>query len=357
MSKPMIIRQPSMQNPDSDFEPPQILKEEIEQVASDRPSPRTEWAKTHSVHTPPVRSSLMAIKTDINTELSSVHSEDLTIMQGASSLSEAGDDLTLGQTLPPSPQQPPSIASVERVSLWPQKPGVVEQIESSSRIETNSCTSNPLTQFSSERDSKNLNAAGVVVVQNPDNTIAQYSDSAIHNPADTTVCQAILPLATELEQTIYQRGRSQSSQSSTLAIVPKNRAPIQLFHPRVFQDIFRASGSFTSRSIKLVEQFFHSIWSKIDLKQLQSRFHGRRQLGVVKSLEQSFSNPIDRFSEQQPSLEQYQKKLQELDLCRLAFARELASNGKFRNAIAIAAQIPETSHFFKDAQKLIQSWK
>lgn len=338
-----------MQNPESDRD--HSLKQTLEQVEASDPLPRTESVKSHCVQTPLIRSAQMAIKTDINTE---PLSEDLTIMQGVNPLAEAGDDLTLGQILPnPSPQPPPaSIASVDRVSLWPQKPGVVKQIGSSSRtVETKSLTSNPLTQFSSEQDSKNFNAAGVVV-QNPDNTIAQYSDSAIHNPADTTVCQAMSPLATELDRTIYQRGRS----PSTLAIVPKNPAPIQLFHPRVFQDIFRTSGSFTSRSLRIAEQFFHSIWNKIDLKQLQSRLHRDRPLGVVKSLESS-SNHTDRFSEQQPSLEQYQKKLRELDLCRLAFARELASNGKFRNAIAIAEQITDTSHFFNDAQKLIQIWK
>jgi predicted PP-loop superfamily ATPase len=61
--------------------------------------------------------------------------------------------------------------------------------------------------------------------------------------------------------------------------------------------------------------------------------------------------------EEQPSSEQYQKKLRELDLCRLSYAKELARNGKFRNAIAVAEQISETSHFFKDVQMLIQSWK
>ena len=62
-------------------------------------------------------------------------------------------------------------------------------------------------------------------------------------------------------------------------------------------------------------------------------------------------------SEERPNLEKYQKKLRELDLCRFSFAKELARNGKFRNAIAMAEQISETSHFFKNAQMLIQRWK
>ena len=82
-----------------------------------------------------------------------------------------------------------------------------------------------------------------------------------------------------------------------------------------------------------------------------------------KILQQPSSTPPNNYthnaiaSAEQPNLEQYQKKLRELDLCRLGFAKELARNGKFRNAIFEAEQISETSHFFKDAQMLIQSWK
>ena len=361
---------------DRDFSK-QNLREALEQVeVSDRLSPQPKCSRTHSVKTP----------TDINAEsLSAQISEDLTTMQVASHLLEAGNDNTVCQILPSSSQgSPSSIVSVDRVSLWPQKPGVVKQIESSSEptqtVETASLTSNSIAQFYLKDNSKNLNADGVAVVQNPDNsiivqypdstihnltdgTIAQYSDSAIHNPAERTVCQAVLPLSTEPDQTIYQRGIPKSSPSSTLAIAPKNRTSVQLFHPSIFRDMFRASGSFTSRFINSTEQFFYSIWRKIDLKQLQSCFHRGRQLTVVKTLEQSTLSCINRStpnamdSEEQPSLEQYQKKLRELDFCRLSFAKELARNGKFRNAIAMAEQISEASYLFKDSQQLIQSWK
>jgi hypothetical protein len=102
---------------------------------------------------------------------------------------------------------------------------------------------------------------------------------------------------------------------------------------------------------------------KIDPRQLQSRFHPDRQQAVLKSSAQtSSSSPAgypDRAiaSQEQPSSEQYKKQQRELDYCRLSFAKELARNGKFRNAIAMAEKISQTSLFFKDAQKLIQSWK
>ncbi|WP_334927262.1 hypothetical protein [Nostoc sp.] len=383
-----------MQNPSNDLDPSeQKLREALEQVeVSDasgglrlRISPQPEWTRTHSVKTSSVRPSQIAINTNINAEpLSAQIFEDVTIMQVASPLPEAANDKTVLQRLPnPKPQDSPlSVVLVNHPSLSPQKPGVVERIGSSSQptrtVEAVSLTPNPITQFSLENDSKNLNAAGVAVVSNHDNTIVQYSDSviqnltdrtivqysdsAIHNPADRTVYQAMRPLSTELDQTVFQLGMRQSS-FMPAEIVPKNRAHVQLFDPSIFRDMFRTSGSLTSRFISITGQFFDSIWRKIDLKQLQSRFHLGRQLAVVKTLEQPSSSRINRstynvmVSEEPPSSEQYQKKLRELDLCRLSFAKELARNGKFRNARAMAEQISETSHFFKDAQMLIQSWK
>ncbi|MEH2361535.1 hypothetical protein [Nostoc sp.] len=379
-----------MQNPSNDLNPSkQKLREALEQVkVSERISPQPEWIGTHSVKTPLVRPSQIAINTDINAEaLSAQISEDVTILQVASPFpkAEARNDKTILQRLPdPSPQNYPfSVVLVDHVSLSPQKPGVIERIGSLSEptqtVEPVSLTPNPVAQFSLENDSKNLNAAGVAVVQNHDNTIVQYSDSviqnltdctivqysdsAIHNPADRTVYQAMRPLSTELDQTVFQLRMPQSSVLMPAENVPKNRAHIQLFHPSIFWDIFRTSGSFTSRFITLTGQFFDSIWRKINLKQLQSRFHLGREQAVLKTLEQPSSSRINRsthnviVSEEPPSPEQYQKKLGELDLCRLSFAKELARNGRFRDARAMAQQISETSHFFKDAQMLIQSWK
>lgn len=193
-------------------------------------------------------------------------------------------------------------------------------------------------QFSSEDNSKNPNATEVNKVQNPTGqTIIQYSDSAIHNPAVQTIFQPMPSPSTESNQTIFQP-MPKSPQLSTHT---------QLSHPpNIFQDIFRAPGSFTLHFIHTTGEFFHSIWSKINRKELQSHFH------------QNSQPPGTTFSEEQlTSSEVYQKKLRELDICRLSFAKELARNGKFRNAILIAEQISETSYFFKDAQVLIKSCK
>ena len=380
------MRQPSMQNLPNDLAPAkQTLGEALEKVeVSDRILPQPE---SHSTKTPSVEFSQAATNTSTNTELFSAQtSKDLTTAQVASPISEVevGNDNTVAQILPnPSPQDSPkSVVSVDRVSLLPQKPVVAEQMVSSSQptqiIEAINPTQNPVAQSSLENDSQNLHAAGVTVVQNHNNTIVQhsdsviqnltdqtvvqYSDSAIHNPAKQTVSQAILPLSTNLDRTLLRSETPKFSQSSTSAIVPKNQAHVQLFHPSIFRNMFRTSGSFTSRFIGISRQFFDSIWRKIYLKQLQ-RFRSGRQLAVEKTLKQPSLSPINRStynaiaSDEQPSSEQYQKKLRELDLCRLAFAKELARNGKFRGAIALAEQVSEMSYLFKDAQMLIQSWK
>lgn len=377
-----------MQNPSNDLDPSeQKLREALEQIeVSDVSgglrlctSPQPEWTRIQSVKTPSVRPSQIAINTNINAApFSAQISEDVTIVQVASPLPkpETGNHKTILQKSPnPSSQNSSaSVVSVNHVSLSPQKPGVVEQIGSSSQptrtVEPVGLKPNPVAQFSLEDDSKNLNAAGVAVVQNHNNTIVQhsdaviqnlmnrtviqYSDLAIHNPAERTILQAMPALSTNLEQTILQSGIRKSPQPSTLTTAPKNRAHVQLFHPNIFRDIFRTSSSFPSRFISTTGQFFDSIWRKIDLKQLQSRFHLGKQPSSSR-----INNSTDNVMvlEEQPSSEQYQKKLRELDLCRLSYAKELARNGKFRNAIAVAEQISETSHFFKDVQMLIQSWK
>jgi hypothetical protein len=344
-----------------------------------------------------LRPSQNIMNTNINAEsLSAQISKQITVVQVANPLTEAeaGNDQTILQNLNFQNRTPEGV-SVDDVS-WPQKLGVAQQIDSSSQptqiFAAINHTQNPLAQFSLEDDSENLNVTGVTVVQNHHNhhhnhivqhsdsleddfdnlnatgvtmvqnynqpivqhsdsleddsenlnvtgvtivqnhtkrNIVQYSDSAIHNPAEKTICQAIPPLYTNQNQMLIQLE------------MPKS--------PRIWHK-FRTLGSF---------------WRKIDLKQLQSLFHLGRQPAMEKILEQPSSTSFNYHthnanaiaSGEQPSLEQYQKKLRELDLCRLCFAKELARNGKFRNAIAEAEQISENSYFFKDAQMLIQSWK
>ena len=375
------MRQSSMQNLPNDLAPTkQILREALEEVeVSDRvPQP-----ESHSTKTPSVKFSQAAIDTSTNTELSLAQtSRDLTILQTANPTEVNNDNITTHTLSNQSSQNSSmSVVSVDRVSSSSQKPVVVEQIDSSSQptqiLEVTNLTQDTIVQSFSKDDSENFDVAEATVVQNHSNTIiqhsdsviqnitdrtaVQYSDSGIHNPAQQRIYRSMSPLSTSLDRTILQSGRQEFLQSSTPTILLKNRSHIQLFHPSIFRNMFGTSGSFISRFTSITRQFFYSIWRKIDLRQPQFRLN--RQLAGGKTLKQLSSNPLNRSThntialDEQPSSEQYQKKLRELDLCRLDFAKELAKNGNFRKAIAVAQQISEMSYFFKDAQMLIQSWK
>ena len=307
---------------------------------------------------PPVENS-QTILQNPNPPNSIPFSKQATIVQNASPPPVENSQTILQNPNPANSISPAVLA--DDLSL-PQKPRVAKQIGSSSQptqiVETTNRTRNPLAQFSSENDSKNLNAEATVVQHNnpiiqqsesiaqnfTKGTIIQYSDSAIHNRAEQTVCQTKPSSSTNLDRTLIQS--KMPPHLSTPTTMPEEKEHIQPFYPNI-RHMFRTLGSF---------------WRKIDLKQLQSFFHLNRQ-PAIKNLEQASSDRFNRSthsaiaSGEQLSLEQYQKKLRELDLCRLCFAKELARNGKFRSAIFEAEQISETSYFFKDAQTLIQSWK
>ncbi len=361
------MTQPSIQNLPGNFAPAQQnLQEALEPVEiCDRILSQSEWIRTHSSANSSVKSTQSALNTPINAELLSVQSDDLTIMQVPTPL-QAEDGNTIMQ-IPSNPRlknSPPSVVLSDRASLLPQKSGL-EPVEASSHIPPESFTPN----YTAQNDSENLDVA-ITGVQNRSNTLShysdlaresptnqtiiQYSDSALHNPADRTVYQAIMPSAINLDQTIYQLGTSQSSQSSTLATVPKNWSLMQLFHPSIFRDVFRGAGSFTTSFRRSAEHFFDSIWRKIDPRQLRSPGVGTI-LDRTNSINRSPHNTMT--PEGQPSADMYHKNLRELDRCRLSFAKELARNGKLRDAIALAEQISQTSQFFKDSQTLIRSWK
>ena len=361
------MRQPSMQNLPNDLAPTkQTLSETLEEVVSDRLLPQPE---SHSTKTSSVGFSQAAIDNSTDTEqFSAQTSKDLTILQVASPTEVKNDHITTHTLSNPSSQDlPMSVVSIERISSSSQKTVVAEQIDSSSQptqiLQATNPTQDTIVQFSSKDDSEKSNAAGLTILQNNSNTIIQYSDSAIHNPVEQKVYRSMSPLSTSLDRTILQSGTQEFLQSSTPTILLKNRAHVRLFHPSIFRNMFRTSGSFISRFTSITGQFFDSIWRKIDNSQPQSRFRSDRQLPGGNTLKQPSSNsphsPTHNAtaSDEQPSSEQYQRKLRELDLCRLDFAKELARNGKFRKAIAVAQQISEMSSFFQDAQMLIQSWK
>jgi hypothetical protein len=192
-----------------------------------------------------------------------------------------------------------------------------------------------------------------------DRTTVQYADAAIYSPAERTTVQSLAPMSDYFEdRTTCQNNRSHNSQAALPPVEFKKSDRGQT----VQHSIVREKEFFPTRFAHFKEQFLAVIQKIADFKQRRSNL--TRQLAAAGDPKtQPFSNPINgptrngMYPEVQPSSEQYQKVLQELDHCRIAYAKELARNGKIRDAIAQANKIHETSRFFRDAQTLLRSWK
>lgn len=268
--------------------------------------------------------------------------EDMTIAQMTNPINQVENDRTIVQT-----PEDMTIAQMKNLINQVENDNTIVQTPEDMTIAQ---MTNPILE------------AEVTVVQNHNNTtdrtVVQHSNSpihnSIHNPIEQKVYPAKSPLSTNLDR------QSNFSQSSISAIVRENRGNLRLFYPSMFRNMFRnifgISGLPISRFTSITRRFLNPIWRKINFKQPQSRLLLDSR---ERTLEQTSSNSLNRStaSNERLSSEQYQKKLRELDLCRLNFAKELARNSNFRKAIAEAEQISQMSHFFKDAQMLIQSWK
>lgn len=187
-----------------------------------------------------------------------------------------------------------------------------------------------------------------------DRTTAQYADSAIYDLADRTTAQLHAPTSDRSEdRTICQKPAPHQQKGVLLAASKTSIQGSQTQH--------NISRSFSTGFAQLIEQFLGSIRRIADsTRGSNPTRHGTT--GTLKALLPSphqnnrpLPNGIE--AEVQPSIEEYQKALRELDHCRLAFAQELARNGRFRDAIALANKISPTSRFFQDAQTLTRSWK
>jgi hypothetical protein len=210
-------------------------------------------------------------------------------------------------------------------------------------------------------DSSHQDSEDQTVIQDSDEshpqleeqTVIQYSDSAIYSPAEQTALQSFAPPFDLEEQTVCQKDIPYTSQT---APDTEQKHNVQKNIPQ--SDTLQIRKSFTERFSHLVNQLLSSIRRITNVKQKRSK--STQQLPAANAL--STTDPIRRqtyneTADDQLSLEQYQRVLWELDQYRLSFAKEVARNGKFRDAIAIARQIPESSRFFRDARTLISTWK
>ncbi|PZD71725.1 Serine/threonine-protein kinase PknB [Acaryochloris thomasi RCC1774] len=185
-----------------------------------------------------------------------------------------------------------------------------------------------------------------------DETIVQYLDSAIHNPADQTVAQTIDPMDEQpLDQTLCQQNTPHIQQADLAIVRNKNKVPGRA----LVRNVWRSRRSVSMLFVSLPRRCFQSLRRMIDFRKWRSR----PQLSAVGTERTQPSGYVShsRGDDVQSSTEQYQKSQQELDRCRLSLAKELARNGKFRDAIATLKQIQEPSPSYPKAQKLIRSWE
>jgi hypothetical protein len=209
-------------------------------------------------------------------------------------------------------------------------------------------------------DQTTAQSIDLVIHPSEDQTTIQYADSAIYSPADQTIVQSLAPISEDLEdQTTCQQEKSYMQQAAFPPVAFQKSVQGQTVQHHIVQE----KEPFFARFAHFKEQLLCTIRKTTNFKQRQSNPMGQlADAGTLKP--QSFlpgqiNHPVrDRMqAEVQPSPEEYRKVLQELDHCRLSFAKELARNSKLRDAIAQANKISQTSRWFRDAQTLLRSWK
>jgi serine/threonine protein kinase len=181
-----------------------------------------------------------------------------------------------------------------------------------------------------------------------DRTLAQYLDSSSYHPADQTMTQSVRATADPFQDQTF-------SQEQVRTPSPHRLAKSANLSQNSTSSLPQSKKTLTTRFSDLKGQVLHS------LQRLTNRQQGRLPQPTPQNITAASpsQHPYSTYEnpEVQSSQAQYQRVLRELDHCRLAFAKELGSNGKLRDAIAMAGKISETSRCFQDAQILIRSWK
>jgi serine/threonine-protein kinase len=169
-----------------------------------------------------------------------------------------------------------------------------------------------------------------------DSTIVQFRSDSRHN-LDTTVCQGVATMP-NISDRLSQKSSKVSGQENQNQDIDRGR---RLF-PLLLESPSRA---------------LSSVWVSV-----RSWIRGNFSSGHTGA---NSSSPRKHHSEgsvpapEVPTLdsENYEDAIKTLNECRLSYAKELARNGRFRNAIATAKSIPETSLLHSQAQMLINRWK
>jgi eukaryotic-like serine/threonine-protein kinase len=262
-----------------------------------------------------------------------------TVVQAASLLAQPPTDQTVAQVIPPiDALEAPGTGGLDTAQA------VEETVVQNANLLAQPPTDRTMAQVIPQIDAPEApRTGGLDAAQAVEETVVQYSDSAIHNPADQTVAQTMPLDEQSADQTLCQ----QQAQPAALTVVSNE----QVKGRAMMQNLGRGRRNFTALFVNASGRLFASI-----RRLFNSR--SRRSVPQLPAASQPARNQISpSVKSDQPSLEQYQKSLRELNQCRLSFARELARNGKFRDAIATANSIPPTSSWHQKAQKLIKNWQ
>jgi eukaryotic-like serine/threonine-protein kinase len=198
-----------------------------------------------------------------------------------------------------------------------------------------------------------------------DDTVFQYSDSAIHNLGEQTICQEIiLSPELELDETVDQFATSHNHLPNALDTAQGNlrsASTSQLFlYPNFHRNNLNHPGSLLKRFTEIASSFFGTLRKLVNPgKSVSPRLLSQSAATPAPGRRKHTQQPIlEKITPEIPvSPEQHHKTIRELDTCRLAYAKELARNGKFRDAITMARKITDTSRDFRDAQTLIRNWE
>ena len=168
------------------------------------------------------------------------------------------------------------------------------------------------------------------------NTVVQFrSDSRLN--LDTTICQGVAKMP-NISDRLTQQSSNVSGQENQNQDIDRGRGlfPLLLGAP--------------SRALS-------SVWVSV-----RSWIRGNfslRHTGANSSSPRRHHSEGSAPAPEAPTLDSksYEDAIKTLNECRLSYAKELARNGRFRDAITTAKSIPETSLLHSQAQILINRWK
>ena len=168
-----------------------------------------------------------------------------------------------------------------------------------------------------------------------DSTVAQVRRDP-RLDLDTTVCQRVATMPKISDRLTQQSSKSGQENQNQDIDSGRGLFPLLLGSP--------------SRALS-------SVW--LTVRSWVGGNFSSRQTGANSSSPRRHQSQGSAPAPEAPTLDakSYEDAIKTVNECRLSYDKELARNGKFRDAIAIAKSIPETSLLHHQAQMFIARWK